>query len=399
MQWGEILALAATVEASIDAGPTVRLLTPRSGPTPPELVLAALGLAGLPSDIGEGDDPGPISPGPFVEKLDRAARLSANCWDERTLIAVRATLAALERLMIDFYYYLLNGVQPGVQVAIQQLEARFAEPTMTHARGARRCPRCRFPDVHVNYTSSLGHREYEARCDACGLYESWREGEPIGASWETEVPAGATGRARNAAWVSLRGGRIRMGLSLDQIETLARTSASSIRRRAEAGAVDADDVERWGGNLDVLRHDLAAAFPMFEVDLEPFTIAAAPVNNRDYADFLAASGGAEPRGWRIPGGDDPDLPVLGVSWRDATAFSRWKEAALPSEAQWERAARGVEGRLFPWGNAYGNEGAWLDEQDLDDAWVSIAHPELATPEGCYDLVTGRWEWCSDTFSL
>jgi formylglycine-generating enzyme required for sulfatase activity len=86
-----------------------------------------------------------------------------------------------------------------------------------------------------------------------------------------------------------------------------------------------------------------------------------------------------------------------VSWDEANRYAERAGATLPSEAQWERAARGAERRLFPWGNAWGDEGAWIDRQPFYAPWPSSAHAELASPDGVLDLVTRRWEWCADAF--
>ncbi len=98
--------------------------------------------------------------------------------------------------------------------------------------------------------------------------------------------------------------------------------------------------------------------PRHRVWLGAFAIARAPVTNRDYARFLAETGAIPPAWWEDPRFSDPEQPVVGVSWLDATDYCRWRSThagarvRLPSEAEWEKAARGgLDGARFPWGEA------------------------------------------------
>src|SRR5581483_1801816 len=96
----------------------------------------------------------------------------------------------------------------------------------------------------------------------------------------------------------------------------------------------------------------AVARPVHEVWLDAFRIATTPVTNAAYARFLAATGAPPPAFWERPGFDDPDQPVVGVDWHAATAYAAWAGARLPTEAEWEKAARGgVAGTRLPWNGA------------------------------------------------
>lgn len=102
------------------------------------------------------------------------------------------------------------------------------------------------------------------------------------------------------------------------------------------------------------------------VELPAFDIDRTAVSNERYAKFLADVAGTtefdhpeqpapsdhRPAHWHDPRFNQPELPVVGVDWFDAWAFARWSGGSLPSEEQWEKAARGVDGRVFPWGNEW-----------------------------------------------
>ena len=200
-------------------------------------------------------------------------------------------------------------------------------------------------------------------------------------------------------WIAIAGGPFVLGLLPDEVDRLAEASARAARTRSAndpgASLADERELEATSGNVEYLRSLLVRAFPPRTVEIAPFTIARSPVTNREWKRFVEGAGIAPPDGWSVPGADADDRAVIGVSWEEANRYAESVGAKLPTEAQWERAARGVERRLFPWGNAWGDLGAWLDAQPYYDPWANGTHAELASADGVHDLVTRRWEWCVD----
>ena len=136
--------------------------------------------------------------------------------------------------------------------------------------------------------------------------------------------------------------------------------------------------------------------PEHQIDLEEFFISAKPITNAQYERFVASTGYKKPGHWI--GGVVPqkkkEHPVTYIDWNDANAFANWCGASLPSEAQWEKSARGSDGRLFPWGDEEPtNEDANFGNSIGDTTEVGI-HESGASIFGVLDLAGNVWEWTS-----
>ena len=136
--------------------------------------------------------------------------------------------------------------------------------------------------------------------------------------------------------------------------------------------------------------------PEHQIDLEEFFISAKPITNAQYERFVASTGYKKPGHWI--GGVVPqkkkEHPVTYIDWNDANAFANWCGASLPSEAQWEKSARGSDGRLFPWGDEEPtNEDANFGNSIGDTTEVGT-HKSGASIFGVLDLAGNVWEWTS-----
>ena len=139
--------------------------------------------------------------------------------------------------------------------------------------------------------------------------------------------------------------------------------------------------------------------PQHEVYLDAFKIDKYEVTNLQYKKFIDETGRRSPSHFRnrtYPEGK-VDHPVTFVSWQDAKAYCEWAGKRLPTDKEWEKAARGTDGRTYPWGNDFAIENAntpirWQSLDKFGDTLPIGAFPKGVSPYGLYDMSGNVWEW-------
>lgn len=146
--------------------------------------------------------------------------------------------------------------------------------------------------------------------------------------------------------------------------------------------------------------------PQHTVELSEYFIGKYPVTNREYQAFVREAKYKPPQGWdgdQFPA-EKGSHPVVDVSWNDASEYCKWlsgktqKNYRLPTEAEWEKAARGEDGRIYPWGNDFDPKRANTSESGIGNTSdVGKFSPQGDSPYGCADMAGNVWEWCNDWF--
>jgi formylglycine-generating enzyme required for sulfatase activity len=141
--------------------------------------------------------------------------------------------------------------------------------------------------------------------------------------------------------------------------------------------------------------------PPHRVFVDRFEIGVYPVTRTEYEQFIDATAHQPPHDWSHPVFNQPDLPVVGVSWLDATAYCQWRSqrdgraSRLPSEAEWELAAGGSRPSLYPWGDGVP---AWIPNGGrgpLPAPWpVTLGEPNEF---GLFGIAANVHEWCADWY--
>ena len=202
-----------------------------------------------------------------------------------------------------------------------------------------------------------------------------------------EVTPSASNTVKPPAMIEIPAGEFLMGTSDDNIKLL------QLR--------ESDWAYEWSDN------DLfIAEQPQHTVSLQAFEIAKYPVTNADYHSFVSDAGYRLPRNWIgfTFREDTEDHPVVGVSKIDAEAFIEWlnqktgMKYKLPTEAEWERSARGSDGRIYPWGNTFD---PWrcntAESVKKGTTPVGFYSPSGDSVCGAADMVGNVWEWTQSLF--
>jgi formylglycine-generating enzyme required for sulfatase activity len=193
-----------------------------------------------------------------------------------------------------------------------------------------------------------------------------------------------------------------------EITTLTRSQDGMLMVFVPAGDFTMGSPAGEGGDDEVPQH---------KVTLDSFWIDRTEVTNAQYRVFVGATSHQAPSS--CDGGDPTfddeakaNQPVVCVNWDDAQAYCEWAGGQLPTEAQWEKAARGTDERAYPWGNSfdgsrvnYCDTNCEFDQKDTsaDDGYGQAApvgsYPTGASPYGALDMAGNVWEWVSDWYKF
>ncbi len=174
-------------------------------------------------------------------------------------------------------------------------------------------------------------------------------------------------------------------------------------------------------NLLELDHNIEAErleneIPQHKVYLNAYLIDKYPVTNAQYKKFIESGGYMQKTFWSDDGWqyivqtkplenneldgafhDQADCPVVNISWYEAEAFASWAGKRLPTEAEWEKAARGTDGRIYPWGNEFDKTRLNCAEAKIEKPTAVTKYPQGQSIYGCFDMAGNVWEWTADWY--
>ena len=161
--------------------------------------------------------------------------------------------------------------------------------------------------------------------------------------------------------------------------------------------VPAGEFTMGGGKAD---GDSYASYPAHPVSVDAFYIDKFEVTNALYKNCVDAGGCSLPGDVvKYNNSKYANHPVVYVDWDQATAYCAWRGVRLPGEAEWEKAARGTDGRAYPWGNDAPNKDLANYGKTVGDTTVVGSYEKGKSPFGVYDMAGNVWEWVADWYTV
>ena len=208
-------------------------------------------------------------------------------------------------------------------------------------------------------------------------------------TWSTIATAELSPAAKKTLatieWVTIPEGEFLMGSTPEQVKTAY------------------NDAKLRSSLLEKYTFD--AEVPQHKAYLSEYQISRYEITNAQYRAFVEATNRPPPRGqqgeeiWKDENFNADTQPVVGVTWFDAQAYAEWIGGSLPTEAQWERAARGTKGRTYPWGNDPPKARHHANFARRYNHPTPVGHfSNGASPNGIADLAGNVWEWCLDEYN-
>lgn len=191
--------------------------------------------------------------------------------------------------------------------------------------------------------------------------------------------------------------------SATEVATITPVEPTATPTQASPAKVEAPMIAIPAGEF-TMGSDVEDERPAHVVFVEAFEIDVFEVTNEEFARFVEETGyvtDAEKAGdsmpWRAYAEDKPQHPVVKVSWNDAKAYCEWVGKRLPTEAEWEKAARGTDARTYPWGNEWDVAKANTKEAGYRGTTIVGSFPNGASPYGVMDMAGNVAEWTADWF--
>lgn len=200
---------------------------------------------------------------------------------------------------------------------------------------------------------------------------------------------------RDQRWQSA--GEFRETLRTAYDDSYRKISVTEVQTESGATVSTENMVYLEGGSFLMGSNDVSEERPEFETYVEPFYMDTHPVTVEEYTEFREARGHREPKFWHDPEFNGPRQPITGITWNDARAYAEWAGKQLPTEKQWEFAARGRENRKYPWGNLDPDTTRCNFGDYLGMPSIVTMHESGESADGIADLAGNVYEWTLDPF--